>query len=481
MAEKKIDLSRPTGTRDFLPTDMSKHRQVEVIVRKALESFGFEEIMTPTFEFFDLFLLRSGEKFRQDVFTFTAPKYQASGETNDVSPEDARTFVLRPEFTAPVCRFYIQSDMNTYPKPLKIYYCGSVFRYDKPAPGRFREFFQFGVEVFGIQGAIADAYIMYIAASIIKKLGIKDNILRMNDLNILRELLNENNVNEDIQDKIIGMMDKANGDMIKFQLGLLVLEGETPETIEKLFLDDLHGLGLNESLIGILGKFLYLNGEYKTILPTTKKILEGNPRAIQAVESSNLLQVEKLLDAAGITSRIVDLSLARGLDYYTGLVFEIDSPSLGKQKQICGGGRYDHLIHEYGGDLTPATGFAFGLDRLVLASEKLGVLESQVEASRADVFLFAFTPELVDQTFKIQEQLLQNGFKVELNITDWKVKRALQFASKLGFRFALMLGEKESKENKVVLKDLKTEVQQILTLDKAIMIMKSELRASNPK
>jgi histidyl-tRNA synthetase len=472
---KKVDLSRPTGTRDFLPVDMRKHRHVEKIVRRLLESLGFEEIMTPMFEFFDLFLVRSGEKFREDVFTFTAPRYQAGGENKEISPEDARTFVLRPEFTAPVCRFYIQSDLNTMPKPLKIFYVGPVFRYDKPAPGRFREFFQFGVEMFGIQGAIADAEVMCVAASIIKKLGIKDHVLRMNDLNILRELLLDNAVNEAIQDKIIGMMDKANGDTIKCQLGLL--EDETPEAIEDRFIDDLHDLGLAEGLITILHQFLHLNGKYTDILPKAKALLEGNDRALQALESSNLLEVEKLLDAAGIESRVVDLSLARGLDYYTGLVFEIDSPSLGKQKQICGGGRYDRLVHEFGGDDTPATGFAFGLDRLVLAAEAYGALAQDSDTSRADVYLYAFTPSLVAETFKIQQQLVDEGIHVELNVTDWNVKRALQFASKLGFHFAIMLGEKEQEQGMIVIKDLKTKEQQVIPLEQAIMLIKDSIKA----
>ena len=470
----KIDLSRPTGTRDFMPSDMRKHRHVEKIVRQSLESLGFEEIMTPMFEFFDLFLVRSGEKFREDVFTFTAPRYQAGGENKELSPEDARTFVLRPEFTAPVCRFYIQSDLNTMPKPLKIFYVGPVFRYDKPAPGRFREFFQFGVEMFGIQGAVADAEVMCVAASIIKKLGIKDYTLRMNDLNILRELLLDNAVNEDIQDKIIGMMDKANGDMIKYQLGFL--EGETQDSIENQFLDNLHDLDLAESLIRILHEFLFLNGNFADILPKAKSLLEGNERALKALESSNLLEVENLLEASGITSRVVDLSLARGLDYYTGLVFEIESRSLGKQKQICGGGRYDRLIDEFGGDETPATGFAFGLDRLVLAAEANGALVQDVGTARADVYLYAFTSGLIAETFKIRQQLVDEGLRVELNVTDWNVKRALQFASKLGFRFAILLGEKEQEQGMVVVKDLKTTEQQVIPLDQAITFMKDALR-----
>ncbi len=478
MSEKKLDLSRPTGTRDFLPADMRKHRKVERTVRESLEAFGFEEIMTPTFEFFDLFLVKSGEKFREETFTFKAPKAQLEAGDKDLLAEDARTFILRPEFTAPVCRFYVQSDLNTLPKPLKIFYVGPVFRYDKPAPGRFREFFQFGVEVFGIPGAIADAEIMYVATSIVKKLGIKDHLLRMNDLNILRELLQENSVDEGVQDKVIGLMDKANGDTIKFRLGLL--EDTTPEEIESVFTDSLSELGLGTALVSTLKQFLFLNGSFKDdVLPRARQVLAAYPKALQALESSNLLRAEQLLDVGGIKSRVVDLSLARGLDYYTGLVFEIDSPSLGKQKQICGGGRYDKLIHDFGGDDTPATGFAFGLDRLVLAAEKNGSLEAQAHVPRADVFLYSFKPDLVPEAFKLQAKLVESGIKVELSITDWNVKRALQCASKLAFPFALMLGEKEWKDGKVVLKNLKSEQQEVVTLDQAIGIVKGSLSSTS--
>ncbi|MEX2684304.1 MAG: histidine--tRNA ligase [Candidatus Sigynarchaeota archaeon] len=476
MSEKKLDLSRPTGTRDFLPADLRKHRKVERIVRESLEAFGFEEIMTPTFEFFDLFLVKSGEKFREDTFTFKAPKAQLELNNKELPPEDARTFVLRPEFTAPVCRFYIQSDLNSFPKPLKIYYVGPVFRYDKPAPGRYREFYQFGVEVFGIPGAIADAEIMYVAASIVQKLGIKDYILRMNDLNILRELLYENAIKEDVQDKVIGLMDKANGDRIKYKMGLL--DDTTQEAIDAAFTDALSCLGLGQSLVSTLEQFLGLNGSFKDdVLSRARQVLAAYPKALQALESSTLLRAEQLLDAGGIKSRVVDLSLARGLDYYTGLVFEIDSPSLGKQKQICGGGRYDRLIRDFGGDDTPATGFAFGLDRLVLAAENNGALKMET-TSRADVFLFAFTPELVLEAFKLQAKLIENGIKVELSITDWNVKRALQCASKLAFPFAILLGEKEWKEGKVALKNLISTKQEVVTLDQAISIVKRTLAST---
>lgn len=468
---KKLDLSRPTGLRDFLPVDTSTFRAVERAVRSALERFGFEEIQTPTFEFLDLFLVRSGEKFRNDVFTFTMPKGDQDGDDPGGNEDlvDEKVFVLRPEFTAPVCRFYIQNEISQDPKPIKIYYVGPCFRNDKPAPGRYREFFQVGVEMFGIQTPLSDAQTIIVAATIVKELGIKDNVVRLNDLNILRCLLLDFTINDEIQDKIIGIMDKANGDMIKASLGLIENE---KDAIVDAFTRDLDAIGLPDALNDILRRMLFMSGRFDQIAPEATALFAGHPRALDAVATSHLHVVERLLDAAGIASKVVDLSLARGLDYYTGIVFEIDSPSLGKQKQVCGGGRYDGLIAEFGGEPTPATGFAFGLDRLVLAATANGALGAGVRAPRADVFLYAFSDELVPAIVAIQDRFVREGIRVEMNVADWKVKRALQFASKLGFKHAIMLGPKEHETATVVLKNLVTGAQGTVSIDEAIATIK---------
>jgi histidyl-tRNA synthetase len=469
---KKLDLQRPTGTRDFLPKDMRKHRTVEKTVRGILESFGFEEVMTPTFEFLDLFLIRSGEKFREAVFSFNTPKVQSSID-EEIPPEDAKAFVLRPEFTAPVCRFYNQNEINIYPKPVKIFYVGPCFRYDKPAPGRFREFFQVGVEMFGITSALADAEIIIVALTAVNRLGINDYILRINDMNILRALLQDFALDEEIQDKVIGLVDKANSDTIKAKLGFLETD---PDDIMREYAEDLEKIGLSGELIPLLRELLFLNGRAEHVLPRAKEVFAGREQALQAIEESSLLAVEQYLDSIGIMSFNVDLSIARGLDYYTGIVFEIDSPSLGKQKQICGGGRYDKLIKEFGGDDTPATGFAFGLDRLVLAAEANGALQEDQERPRAEIFLFGFSTDVAPELLKVQQRLIAEGFSVELNLGERKVKSALSFASRLNFHYAMMIGEKEIMESKVTLKNLASEEQVVLSIDAAIAAMKNELR-----
>ncbi|MFX0098194.1 MAG: histidine--tRNA ligase [Candidatus Hodarchaeota archaeon] len=470
---KKLDLSRPTGFRDFLPSDVKKFRRVEEIAKTTIESFGFEEIQTPIVEFQDLFLVRSGEKFKDYSFTFKTPKFRdIEAGLIEGEPGDAKTFVLRPEFTAGVCRFYNQNEINRYPKPVKIYYLGPCFRYDKPAPGRYREFYQLGVELFGSATAKSDAEVIILATRTVEKLGIKDYKVRINDLNILRALLNEFDINEVIQDKIIGLMDNANGDMVKLGLGFIET---TQEKIVDGFMDDLNRLDLSMELITLLKEMLLLSGRYDDIKVKALEIFKDKPGTIEALESSNLTTIENMLSEVCIESYVVDLSLARGLDYYTGIVFEIDSPSIGKQKQICGGGRYDRLIEEFGGESIPATGFAFGVDRLVLAAEANGSLDLEESSRRADVFLYAFKDEHSKHLFTIQDRLLSEGIKVELNVMDWNIRKALSFASKLGFKFAIILGEKEIEESTVTLKNLDTEDQDVMPMDEAIKKIKNTL------
>ncbi|MHC1591683.1 MAG: histidine--tRNA ligase [Candidatus Helarchaeales archaeon] len=476
---KKLDLNRPAGFRDFLPGELRMLRTVESIVRRSIESYGYEEIQTPIVEFLDLFLIRSGEKFKQDTFTFKTPKYNKAtiesydaGEAGDVDASDAKTLVLRPEFTAGVCRFYIQNKISRSPKPVKIYYIGPCFRYDKPAPGRYRQFVQIGVEMFGADGAMADAEIIVVAMNTVKKIGIPDLVLRINDLNILRGLLVDFGISGEVQDKVIASMDKANGDLIKLELGFI--DGIKEEIIE-IFIKELDQMGLSHEAISLLEQMLYMNGSFKDIKPRVETLFEGKVNARAAIESSNLLVIEAILEGMGISSFVVDLSLARGLDYYTGIVFEIDSPSLGKQKQICGGGRYNRLIEEFGGESTPATGFAFGLDRLALAAGITGALNDKVDKSRSQVFIFAFSTDLAKELFKVQDALISKGIPAEVNVMKAKLRRALAFASKMGFQFAIIIGKREIDQGTITLKNLKTEIQQVITLEEAIDVIKNEI------
>ncbi|MHA1698923.1 MAG: histidine--tRNA ligase [Promethearchaeota archaeon] len=474
MPTKKLDLTRPTGTRDFLPDEMRTFRYFESVVRETIESHGFEEVQTPTFEFFDLFLIRSGEKFREDSFTFKAPKFEVldGKDASNGEGETEKVFVLRPEFTAPICRFYITSEISRYPKPVRMYYMGPVYRYDKPAPGRYREFFQAGVEIFGSGSAISDAEIILLAMRVVKKLGIHDAFLRISDLNIIRCLLADFGVTDDIQNKIIALVDKASGDIIK---GGDILTEFSREEIITEFVNSCDEIGVSQDLADVLmGLINLMKGDFESVKSAALPMLGSYERAANALETTTLPVIEKILKMNDIESFCIDFSLARGLDYYTGMIFEIESPSLGKQKQICGGGRYDRLIEEFGGPPTPAVGFAFGLDRLILAANANGHDAFTRKKARAKVFLFAFNKDLMPDLFKIQEKLINEDIPAEINVVHEKIKKALAFASKLGFQYAILLGDKEKQENKVTIKNLGTGEQSTLTIEDAIAMIKNE-------
>ena len=378
MAEEvKLDIKRPRGTRDFMPREMVLRRNVESIIRNTFSLFGFQEIQTPIFEQLALFELRSGEKFKEDIFHFVNP-------TKDESEDQTVEFCLRPELTAPTCRFYVTDDLGASSKPVKIFYIGPCFRYDKPGPGRYREFFQAGIELFGADSPRADAEVIEIAAATIKKLGIPKYRIQMSDMSILRTFLTTLGLNKGDQSKVIGIIDDTGSDIAKLKLGSI--EGSEDEFIKK-FTSELSKY-VKKPIVTLLQKLLYLKGDL-TVLEQAKKLFKDYPETIEIISNSSLNTVYAFLEANGYGELIIDFSIARGLDYYTGIVFEIDVVELGAQKQVCGGGRYDKLIREYGGHDTPATGFGLGFDRLTQCVElfKTSALPSPIQLTRSDVLV----------------------------------------------------------------------------------------------
>ena len=206
-----LNLQKPTGTLDLLPEDMDKRRWITRFIEDHFRSFGFQQIMIPTYDFFNLYRLRSGEKIINDIFTF----YDPPSHKKEVNPE---LYALRPEFTAPLCRFYITSELMYRPKPQKLFYVGTCFRYDEPQPGRYREFTQAGVELFGSDSYTADAEIIVLAMQLMEKLGIQEYLLRINDLTFLRTYLEEQHIHEEMQNKIFGVIDKIASYMRKVEI-----------------------------------------------------------------------------------------------------------------------------------------------------------------------------------------------------------------------------------------------------------------------
>ena len=302
-------IQRPRGTRDFLPDEMEKRRHYEGILRDTAKTFGFREIATPIFEESELFILRSGPNVLKELYAF--------------KDKGDREIALRPEMTAPAIRMFV-NEMSNEPKPIKIFYFGQCFRYERPQSGRYREFFQFGAELIGNPNAESDAEIIAMAASMIKALGLNDYKIRIGHIGVLRKRIADAGVPKERTAEVLQKLDKKLYDEAR----PLLQEMDVPDAdIDSIF-------KLTETVgdVSVLSQVEGEAGDY-------------------------LRQLVDLLDAMGVRDVEIDLGVVRGLDYYTGRVFEAEAPSLGAEKQICGGGSYT-LSELFGGEKVFSTGFA---------------------------------------------------------------------------------------------------------------------------
>ncbi|MCY3412715.1 MAG: histidine--tRNA ligase [Candidatus Heimdallarchaeota archaeon] len=439
------EISKPKGTRDMMPSELRLRRYVEGTVRNTLETFCFEEIQTPIFEYLSLFQLRSGDKIKDDMYWFSPPSAELKEEGSSLE------YCLRPELTAATCRFYVGGELSELPKPVKAYYMGPCFRYDTPGPGRYREFYQAGVELIGSDSPKADAEVVTLATAVLDDLEIEDYRVQINDIGIFRALLSDLDMED--QNKALGLVDKYGSTIAKFKLGVIedTTEQELYEEYMQKLLELLPG---NKSLVDILYQIIDLKGG-KEVLEKAKDLMKEYSAAIEAIEQSSLNQVFLYLEMNNVSNALIDFSIARGLDYYTGIVFEIDVDSLKGAKQICGGGRYDKLIGEYGGVETPATGFAFGLDRLVIAHENaMKAKENFEETRKSDLYIVMIKPN-PEVEAQVLAKCRRAGIRTEVDLLGRKSMKAnLNYANKIGVPFCIIMGPKEIENGVVVLRDM---------------------------
>lgn len=402
-----MEIQRPRGTRDFLPAEMIKRRYVENKMRDVAVRWGYGEIKTPTFEHIELFTIKSGEGIVGEIYNF--------------KDKGDREIVLRPELTAPVIRMYVE-ELQRSPKPLKFYYFDNCFRYERPQKGRFREFFQFGVEIIGSARPESDAEVIALAVEMLKSVGVEGD-LHVGHLGIVRALLKD--IQPEHQSKIMRLVDKKDDKGLEDFLGEIDAPGDMRGRLFRL--------------IGLRG----INAVHEA------RELVGDIEAISQFEA--LLD---LLDVYGL-EYIVDLGIARGLDYYTGMVFEIYCEGLGAQNQVCGGGSY-RLAQLFGGEDTPSTGYAIGFDRVMEICEvKPGNTRSVVVVSFEDT----------------RKEAIAIAKRMRQHVATWtdvmgrKFKDQISFANTIGASHVVIVGKNELDVGKVALKDMKTGEQELLTVD----------------
>ncbi|MGC1121838.1 MAG: histidine--tRNA ligase [Candidatus Methanofastidiosia archaeon] len=486
-----VEFSLPRGTMDFLPEEMAQRRHVEDVVRKTFESFGFQEVQTPIFEEFALLAARSGEEIREGMFTFVADEVE---------------YALRPELTAAVCRMIVTGKMDM-PKPYKVYYLGPCFRYEEPQAGRYRQFWQAGIELMGSSSPMADAEVITVGAKTLDNVGITPYRLKVGNIGIFRGILEDAGLDMEDQNRIIGNIDGImstrekcaliaekkeleidDQNYIRTYLSMLydvqmslISEGievsgeyeilpsalenlppwieKLPTVMEQTYRAAWIAEGVPEKTVDLLLEVSKVSGPRSDVMPTAQTLLKGSAVAQSLQELDEVLTY---LEAFGVKNYEVVLGVARGLDYYTGTVFEFDVPLLGAQKQVCGGGRYDKLVEEFGGLPTPATGYAFGFDRIVLS--RLLVKDIPIPR-KVDVFIAVVDESLNQNAVKISQALREKGYKVEIEMTQRDLKGQLGYASEIRAKYCVILGPKELREGKVMLKNLETEAQTPVALE----------------
>jgi histidyl-tRNA synthetase len=406
-------IQRPRGTRDFGPEDMNRRRYIENVLRTTADTFGYREIATPTFEHVELFTERSGEEVKNEMYTF--------------KDKGGRELSLRPELTAPTMRFYA-TDLRHLPKPIKVYYFGNCFRYERPQSGRYREFWQFGAEIIGGDVHGSDADIIAMSISSLHNTGLTGFSTRIGHLGVLRSLLHEIGVTGQGVDECMHLIDKG-------ELATLydLLEGQYP----------------NQDEVDIIRKLLEME-KTTEIDSRARDFLKENAGAIKAL--NDLEVILDLLSHHGIRDYIIDLGIARGLDYYTGMVFEIDVPSLGAEKQVCGGGAYE-LAQIFGTEAINSTGFAIGFDRIMMA---LGNMAVDIPKLFITAYIIPMNDMAREKALEIAAELRRNRISCDIALGTRSIAKNMKYANTMSTRFTIILGEDEMQSGMATVKHMNT-------------------------
>lgn len=432
-----MEFTRPRGTRDFLFTEMRERKEAESTLRNVFENYGFQEIKTPLFEELKLFTTKSGEEIVDQLYNF--------------KDKSDRELALRPELTAPVARLYLNELQKTTAKPIKLYYYGSCFRYERPQKGRFRQFWQFGCELIGAKSPEGEAEVISMCNESLESLGITPADININHLGIIRGLFAHFNIDTKTQREIMVIIDKGDKELLKESL-----VGDNP------VID-------NEELNNVLLNLIDMVGG-KEILADIEELVK--PYAEPQESLAELEELVKTLDSFGVDNYTLNLGVARGLDYYTGIVFEVYIPELGAQKQVCGGGTYS-LIKVFGGEEIESTGFAFGFDRLMNAIEELNG-EKELKPY-LDVFVAPINDETRQKSFEITQTLRKNGIATDVDLNRKKFKKLMNHANNINVGKVVIVGKKDLDEGKVTVKDMNSGKQELVSLNSLVDYIKGEL------
>jgi histidyl-tRNA synthetase len=409
-------IQAPRGTYDVLGEAARAREALEGHARRILEGAGYRRIETPTFEATELFARGVGastDVVQKEMFTFD------SGED--------QTFTLRPEGTAPVCRAYLEHGMHKLPQPVKLWYLSSFFRRERPQKGRFRQFWQVGVEAIGADDPAVDAETILLLAELLEALGCRGVRLRIGSLGTPETRAA---YREELQAHLRAHKDRL-----------------APEVAARIDLNPLRAFDSDH--------------------PGTQAVMAGAPRLLDRLrgeDAEHFAAVRAMLDAVGQAYE-VDSALVRGLDYYTRTVFEFSSDALGAQSGVAGGGRYDGLMEQIGGPPTPGIGWAAGVERMLLTSAPAAPAEAPL-----DLYVGLAGPEHRTAAFRLAADARRAGLTARLELAGRSVKGQFKQADRAGARYVAILGDEGTS-----LKDMETGEQRTVEPDTVMHHIRSGL------
>lgn len=402
----------PRGTRDFLPEDAIKRRKVVAKLAETFEKWGFDPLETPAFEDWALLSAKQGggEAVKDEIYYFR--------------DKSERELGLRFDFTVPLSR--VIANNPSLQKPFRRYQVGPVWRYDRPGSGRYREFWQADVDVIGASTGEADALCIAVACDCLRSVGFKEFSIRISNRKIVEAFLLTIGVKKEKIVNVLRSIDK---------LDKIGEKGVAEELKEKA----------DTSVIKKILTFVKM-----TNLAEVKKQVEKEKLGAEGVKE--LESVLSYCDAFGVSDFVrFDLSLVRGLEYYTGPVFEINA---GIGVSCGGGGRYDNLVGTVGGSPTPAVGISFGVDRLVLAMDEKKLTEEK--RTIVQVYLASINNEVKKDVISIAKSLVDMGVSVEFDVMNRNLSKQLAYVNAKGIPFSIVVGEKEIESRRAKLRDMKT-------------------------
>ena len=402
------------GTKDVLPSEVYKNQYIEATCLTVAENFGYKEMRTPVFEHTELFQRGVGDTtdvVQKEMYTF--------------DDKGGRSITLRPEGTAGAARSFLENGLSNEALPQKICYLTSCYRYEKPQAGRLREFHQFGIECFGATSPLADAEMIALAKQIFDELGVKDLHLELNSIGCPTCRAEYHKaLKEYFASRVDELCDTCRDRLDRNPMRILDCKSPVCSEIAKdapVVLD-------------------YLCDECKEHFEKTKSYLDA-------------MNIEY----------IVNPQIVRGLDYYTKTVFEFVADSIGAQGTVCGGGRYDGLIEELGGQHTPSLGFAMGLERLQLVMEAQGC--EFPEPSRPDLFIVAMGDKATLKAVEIAKDMRDEGYSVVYDLNGRSLRAQMKYADKINAKYNVVIGDNEVDTKSAVLKDMATGEQSDISLE----------------